>query len=368
MSAKKYLARLFNPGIEPVMAKYLEYRDILECHEKREGTDCSNKEIILFCRQKLEEVEAALLAPFYLRKKIMAAWQLLHRVSEEMVLLMDREELSGFGLRLNLEVKLSGLPAAQKEDWPKQITEAVKRIATADCSPNEIESIRQLFKNMHRAVNAVVDDGFWDLWAKRLLALCYTVLLIALICFFTAAMTENACLSPLKILTLGAMGGLLSGIVTGERETLPKGHFWTPTVYYILARPALGAMAALVTFWMIESQFLIKIEPPLSENVAAFTCAANPGEKRPVVIETLRESGPIHESTTAAAPQAKTNTQDGKGSIDLSLVTLTAREGRQGYLYLLVLLFAGFAGDKLLKTIADRVTTKLIARAEKTKE
>ena len=85
-------------------------------------------------------------------------------------------------------------------------------------------------------------------------------------------------------------------------------------------------------------------------------------------IEALRESGPTYESAAAPAPQAETNIQNGKGSIDLSLVTLTAREGRQSYLYLLVLLFAGFAGDKLLKTIADRVTTKLIARAEKTKE
>lgn len=368
MNAKKYLAKQFNPGIEPVMAKYLEYRDILEHHEKRVPPACSDKDIVLFCRQKLDEVEAALLSPFYVRKKIMAAWQLLHRVSEEMILLMNREELSGFGIRLNLEIKLSGLPAAQKEDWPKQITEAVKRIAAADCSDNEIETTRQLFKNMHKAVNAVVDDGFWDLWAKKLMALCYTVLLIVLICFFAVDMSENACLNPLKILTLGALGGLLSGIVTGERETLPKGHFWTPAAYYILARPALGAMAALVTFWMIESQFLIKIEPPLSENVAAFTCTATPREKFPVVIEALRESGPTHESATAAAPQAKSNTQDGKGSIDLSLVTLTAREGRQSYLYLLILLFAGFAGDKLLKTIADRVTTKLIARAEKTKE
>jgi hypothetical protein len=57
-----------------------------------------------------------------------------------------------------------------------------------------------------------------------------------------------------------------------------------------------------------------------------------------------------------------------KGSVDLSLLTLKAKKGKQNYLYLLVLLFAGFAGDKLLKTIADRATTKLIAQAEKTKE
>ena len=49
------------------------------------------------------------------------------------------------------------------------------------------------------------------------------------------------------------------------------------------------------------------------------------------------------------------------------MVTMKAKAGKEHYLYMLLFLFAGFAGDKLLKAIADGVTAKLITQAEKTK-
>jgi len=368
MNGKKHLSKQFNPGVEPLVAKYLEYRNRVELFEKKENKTKSEGDTIAFCRQKLDEVEAALFPPVHVVKKVLAAWQLLHRVGEEMILLMEKEELGGYGLRLHLEVKMSMLPDAQKEDWSIRIAESMKQTAEVDCNPEQVEHVRHLFKNIYRAINAIVDNSFWDLWANRLLALCYIVLLIGITGLFLWDMAQNTCLTPLKILMLGTIGGLLSGIVTGERETFPKGHFWMPTAYYILARPTLGALAALVTFWMIESQFLVRIDPPLSEDVSAFNCVSANKEKRPLLIESARLSGPTSETIPATKQRAEQGAPQEKGSVDLSVVTLTAKEGKQHYLYLLVLLFAGFAGDKLLKYIADRVTTKLMAKAEKTKE
>lgn len=366
MDGKGYLSKSFNPSIETLVAKYLEYRERLERHDRKEPGSDDEVECILFCRAKLDEVESALFPADGARKKVFAAWQLLHRVGEEMILLMDQNELSAYGLRLEVEIKTSTLPDVQKTDWTKKISETVKKCAASGCNDEELKHARHMFKNMHRAVNSIVDDSFWDLWAKKLLALSYTVLLILAILWLLIEMSRNACLTPLKILTLGAAGGLLSGILTGERETIPKGHFWAPITYYILARPALGALAALVTFWMIESQFLITIDPPLTEDVKAFTCASSAKGK----FVTPQVSEPPHpqESPQRSGPQVEKSGKKEKGSIDVSMVTLTAKKGKQNYLYLLVLLFAGFAGDKLLKIVADRVTAKLIAQAEKTKE
>ncbi len=273
---------------------------------------------------------------------------------------MSKEELSAYGHRLTLEIKMCTLPDSQKDDWGIRIAETIKKTSQAECICHDLENARHLFKNIHRAVNSIMDDSFWDLWAKKMIALFYTILLIILSAWFLYLMSANGCLTVTKILLLGAMGGLMSGIITGERETLPKGHFWAPTAYYLLVRPALGALAALITFWMLESQFLVKIVPPLNEEVKGFSCISTSKSIPPIV---STGSSPA----TAQSPALQTD-HKGKGPVDLSMVTLTAKEGKQNYLYLLVLIFAGFSGDKLLKTIADKVTAKLIAQAGKTTE
>lgn len=368
MDGKGCLSKSFNPSIETLVAKYLEYRERVERYDSKEPGNDEARESILFCRAKLNEVESALFPADGARKKVFAAWQLLHRVGEEMILLMDRDELCAYGLRLEVEIKTSTLPDGQKTDWTKKISETAKKCSVPGCKDEELEHARHMFKNMHRAVNSIVDDSFWDLWAKKLLALSYTALLILAIFWLLMEMSRNACLTPLKILTLGAAGGLLSGILTGERETIPKGHFWAPIAYYILARPALGALAALVTFWMVESQFLLTIDPPLTEDVKAFTCVSSAKGKFVPLQARVEPAPQASELVSPSAPQVEKGGKKEKSSIDVSMVTLTAKKGKQNYLYLLVLLFAGFSGDKLLKIVADRVTAKLIAQAEKTKE
>jgi hypothetical protein len=50
------------------------------------------------------------------------------------------------------------------------------------------------------------------------------------------------------------------------------------------------------------------------------------------------------------------------------ILDLKAPPGKQIYLYLLVLFVAGFMGDKILKFLSDKVTSRLFSEAEKTKE
>lgn len=361
MEITSHLTKKFNPSIETLAARYLEYRNRVVLFETRKEKSEKDIEAIAFCKDKLNEIEAALFPPKSCNKKVFAAWQLLHRVSEEMILLMPREELSAYGHRLSLETKMSPLPDSQKDDWGIKIAEAIKKTSQADCSDHEFQIARHLFKNIHRTVNSIADDSFWDLWSSKMIALFYTIILIGFSFLFLYLLFLNGCLTITKILLLGAMGGLISGIITGERETLPKGHFWAPTTYYIFVRPTMGALAALITFMMLESQFLVKIVPPLDYEVTGFSCIMSSKISPPII---QAPSVPAE----SAAQQADHKGKGAGSAVDLSMVTLTARDGKQIYLYMLLLLFAGFSGDKLLKTIADRVTAKLIAKADKTKE
>jgi hypothetical protein len=83
------------------------------------------------------------------------------------------------------------------------------------------------------------------------------------------------------------------------------------------------------------------------------------------------EKPPGPEKAPQEKPQAGEKPAGTTGKIDkaehTTLIVLNALPGQQIYLYFLVLLLAGFSGDKMLKTIADKTFAKLFAEAEKTK-
>jgi len=102
---------------------------------------------------------------------------------------------------------------------------------------------------------------------------------------------------------------------------------------------------------MLQSQYLIKVSPPLSRTSAAFSCYSCP--------QTMSQT-----VKTAAGGQSDEN----KNANSNTLIILNAAMGKEIYLYLLILLMAGFSGDKILKTVSDKTFAKLYADADKTKE
>jgi len=371
----RYLSRCFNPSMEPLIGKYLEYKNRVEllCQ------DYGGKPLpppLAFCQQKMVEIESALFpGKWWKRGKVIVAWQLLHRVSEELILVMEREELIAFGLRMVHEVATSGLPDVQKKEWSDRVAGQIRNLeekGPAQGAPGQqigdssasLLTARYLFKNVYRAVNSIVDDNFWELWAKKFIALGYTLLLIVITGLF--CLTDwNSGITPKMIFLLGAIGGLLSGIITGEQAPLPKGHFWGQIFYYLLVRPTIGALTALVVFWALESQFLVKVTPPLpAVSTVKNMAAANP---IPVVRAEGVEGVSVPPEPGIATPPASEG-PGGEEKTGAPTVIFQSAEGKQGSLIMLILLFAGFSGDKLLKSIADRVTMKMIAQAEKTKE
>jgi len=362
-----------NPSIEALISKYLELenriRSLKDEQESSSSQDPERQRIITFCEDKIREAKAAIFPECRAhRRRVFLAWRLLHRASEELILLMEPEELIPFGTRLKLELKMAPMPETHQVEWIGKLSFTMQKLEQSagqsdgqgesvsgsagtppqtlgDCNFTKIAA-RQ-FKNIAKAVNDSVDDRFWDLWVQKLIALLYAGLLILGGILFFGKYYQGICQGDKEfcvasILLLGGSGGLVSGLLSGEKETIPKSHFWFPLSYYAVVRPLIGSVAALVLFWALQSEFLIKISP------------------HPSGREISQLSGqPPTPPLTADAPQ---------DSLSVSTITLRTVAGKEQYLLMIMLLFAGFSGDKLLKVVADRVTMRLIAEAEKTKK
>ena len=226
----------------------------------------------------------------------------------------------------------------------------------------------QLYRTAANVINDNVDDLFWDIWCRRLLIFIYTILLSMGVLFLLLQFTrpDGFSLSLGGVLLLGAMGGMTSGILTGEQEYMAKGHFWISVFSYPLNRALLGAVTAMVVFWMIQCNYLIRIEPSLERYNKAYLCMTSPPWHDPTFIRNLPRS--FTEKTSPKSQAVWRHYSTPKSEKKEPVLDLKAPPGKQIYLYLLVLFFAGFTGDKLLKFMSGKLTSRLFSEAEKAKE
>lgn len=260
--------KLLNPSVEHLVGELFDCRNTIDLL-KSKGV---NSPIIGFCENKLTAVEEALKPSFF--KKIFTAWNLIHRVHEELILLLDKDELTALGNKLMHDIALTSFSEPVKSDWRGKI----KALLDAKINDNNRGEAAQLFKTVLNLINDHVDNSFWEIWTKKFSAMIYTLMLVALMGVFYIMSSScgvfSLCLSG--ILIIGAMGGLASGIISGDSQYMEKGHFWVSTIYYSLVRPTLGALTALIMFWMIQGQYLVKITPPLEDNNIASSCPKTP--------------------------------------------------------------------------------------------
>lgn len=333
-----YATALMNPSVEHLAAAFVGYQRTLDFFRKR-YTDPENVKRIEVCEQKLKEAESALFPGFFGRRKIFLAWGLLHQISEDVFLLLNREELIAEGRQLLTNLSTAPIPDVSREQWTKAL---ITELADLEATGVNLARAQNQFKMAMVMLNNHVDSRFWDLWSSKLSALIYTILLIAglglLLVIFGGGSGFTCALA--NVFLLGAIGGVASGILTAEPQYLAKGHLWVSTLYYSLVRPAQGALAALIVFWLIQSQYLITIQPPVVCKQGVFGNSA----------------AVFQHSSSARKKDTET------------LIVLNAAEGSQGYLLMLVLLLSGFSGDKILKSVSDKVMSRLFDAAEKTKE
>jgi hypothetical protein len=375
-----------NPSVEHLIAKYLHYRNLVALCRKRDGIDL---ELLDFCEKELDEIGVLLDKRI---KKITLIWRLLHRVSEQLILTMNEEELTAHGHKILEELKVSPIPDLVRNHWIEIVHEKLKDLEKrpADSREKIKPGAAQLFKAAANIINECIDDRFWDISVRKFFALIYGALILftsMAILFLTWWLRDGQfCLTVYNIMLIGAMGGLASGLITTDQEYLSKGHLWIPTLYYSMVRPTVGAIAAVVLFWMLESHYLVQITPPLKNRCLESACERS--YSAPAVLKKESDgslflvfqniSGGEKQSCSLRLETDKlkkevpfknmsgSSGEEKKGSD--SLMTLKTTEGKQIFLYLLLLFFAGFSGDKILKSVSCRINTRLFAEAEKNKE
>lgn len=313
--------------------------------------------ILHSCQGQLDEIGAILSEK---PANIILAWRLLHWVHGQLILVMSRQELAALGRKLLDDLKLVALPESVRSGYVTDLTEKLKELeGQQHLNSQALAATAQLFKMILNTINDFVDDLFWDIWVRRYFAFIYSALLvIAGITFLLFNFRGPLCLSLFDIMVIGAAGGVTSGIITSDQEYMSKGHFWLPTFYYMTVRPTIGVVASVVMFWMLQSHYLIQVDPPLHDcctDICGISGSAN--------------KAPSSAAGSVSAQFAKvSSSQPVREKVDSSIVMLKTVEGGQIYLYMLLLFFAGFSGDKVLKGVSCRVTTRLFAEAEKTKE
>jgi hypothetical protein len=376
---------LINFSVQHVIAEYLDCRETLETYADRGKLDPEKQRVITQCKQKLEETREALMpAKWWKCRKVFVAWRLIHRMGEDFILLMNCEELAAQGHKILHDLKTSPLPDIVRLDWISQVDEKLKKLdaalqeantrshaamtaasknaATVAPQPHPCvdRGTAQLFRTVTNIINDSVDDRFWELWSSRFLLLIYVILLALGLGWLLWQLDKPGgfSLHITGVLILGAMGGIASGIMTTEQEYMAKGHFWLPVFSCPAVRVIQGALAAMIVFWMIQCHYLIRIDPPLERYNKAYLCMTSPVWKDPAYQRNSPRERAVHKHQFANHSSAKRD----------PMLDLNAPPGKQIYLYFLVLFAAGFMGDKILKFLSDKVTSRLFAEAEKTKE
>lgn len=350
-----------NYSVQHVVAEYLDCKETLETYADRGADDSERQRVINQCRQKLEETREALMpSQWWKCRKVFIAWRLIHRMGEDFILLMNCEELAAQGRKILHDLKTSPLPDIVRLDWISQVDDKQKKLEAALQKPTPCieRGTAQLYRTVTNIINDSVDDRFWDIWTRRFLIFTYVILLALGIVWL---IVQFACpggfsLTLYDVLLLGAMGGVASGIMTTEQEYMAKGHFWLPVLSFPAVRLIQGALAAMIVFWMIQCHYLIRIDPPLERYNRAFIRMTSPVWRDPA----FQRNMPRAKSVPGFSRYSSAKKDP--------LLDLKAPPGKQIYLYLLVLFVAGFTGDKILKYLSDKVSSRLFSEAEKTKE
>lgn len=288
-----------NPGAEFLLAEYVECREAMERLQSAAVSPHTSGVPGELTRQ-LEAVEAALF-PVSGPRKITVAWQLVHRIREGMLLLMGREELLAEGVRLAQTVQMSTLPPETRAAYVLEIRRRTDRLGDSG-AVQDLAGDAHYFRSVLHIVNSHVDNLFWQIWCRKFLGLLYLAGLVLTlgILLFTGLASGSGELAVAGGLLLGATGGLAGGFLTGESPYITRGRFWLPVSYYFLSRPVLGALAGLVTLWILGGQEWIRfVEPVQAPQVQ--TAGRETGKEKAENVGRSQPGSPSPASGKAAA-------------------------------------------------------------------
>ena len=270
--------------------------------------------------------------PFFSRKHPHLVWALLHRVDEHYISLMSDDELVNKAIEVRTAFDLNIKEGRTRDDWigPQgRLVLALDSLHQKTVKPGDRNAVKQAL----RIVNEQVDRKFWQLSANTLTNV-WSALMLGVLMWVIWRYHASLCVANLgtgsleqHYVTLGALGligAYLSNLLTMEDFLYVRGapfvRYW---MYNVLAKPLVGAMAAVLIYVVEKSRLIFVIG------------ASGNGES------------------------AETASQ---------LITVNVATESLPYVYALLAITAGFAADKLLRSTFDSVLKRLAKEAEKTSE
>ncbi len=256
-------------------------------------------------------------------------WNLLHRVDEQVILLMEEHELSARVIDVKAAFDLTIKEEAVRKEWlgdKGKLTEAFNDITGGG---KNIEKSRYMVKEALQYLDDFVDYGFWKLSMNILMsvssALLLAIFMLLYIVFYHRHFKELLDVSNLMpFAVLGLMGAYLSNLLTKEDFLFVwGGPFFRYLFYNLMARPVIGAFSA-VFFFLVEQSKLI------------------------FSINRIAEGKPI--------------------SVQPTVININVNANVIEYVYIVFAVAVGFAGEKALRGMMDKVLKRLEEKAEKTKE
>jgi hypothetical protein len=329
---KRSLRRWINPAKESLWSKLTTLEETLSILGKAHLSP-SEKEILQRCEDTLENARACFVHKWWQAQHPHLAWEFMHRVDEDIILLLPADELYSRAVEIKTYFDLNITEKKIREEWigkdggeKGKLIQAIKNIENmkdSKASERDIHVVKQALS----IINQKMDRTFWQLsmntQTKVLSGLILGALMTGLwrICFTSKLSVIGSQPSSdfLILALLGLMGGYLSNVMTKEDFLYVRGGpFWVHLIHHIAVKPILSAFAAAFVYLIEKSKLIFSISTPTD--------------------------------------------------VTSNIVILKVGKDVAGYAYALLAVVSGFASDKLLRDMIDGVLRKLEQKAEKTKE
>ncbi len=311
------------PARHRLRIKYQYLEDAVKAAES--AAKAEQKSVLAACRSNLAIAKALVDRPIPLAN---AAWSYLHRVDEDLLLLMPIEQLKSRAVDIKCAVEPNITMSSVREAWigdHGRLRQAIEKLNKGKASQPLLE-IRHTLREALRTVNEQIDRGFWALSMNTRIAaasglLLGSLLILCLIPQYLRICWFNSLTGSLGLLmVLGLIGSYLSNLLTKSNFLLIRGGaFWIFVLYHLVVRPILGAFAAVFIYFLEKVDLLFSLVDPTA------------------------------------------------GTASL-LLSMSAENRKATYVYLILAVVSGFGAEKLLRSMMDRILKKLEEKAEKTKQ
>jgi hypothetical protein len=315
MTKSKFVA----PSKESLLEKIMGLEETMSRYEKK-GLNEDQKHTLHICKDYLQRSQEWMRG-FTSHPHLV--WNLLHRVDEELIFLMTQDELYATAIDVRTTFDLTITEKKVREDVlgeKGKLTIAIKDLKDGG---QNIERSQYLIRDALQYLNKYVDTNYWILSMNILTSVLSAALLgISMVIYFL--LYSQTAMVPYAI--LGFMGAFLSNLITKENILFVRGGpFWRYLFYNLMARPVLGAFAATFILWIEKAKWIFSINPVAAD-----------------------------EKVTSAVQSA--------------IININVNKDALPYVLIVVAVVSGFAAEKLLRSMIDRVLKKLEEKAEKTKE